>query len=141
MRLSPPGRGVRERVRNLTRVDRWVWFNTAACACGVVPVVLALTVHDHGSSADPYCVRHCYTLVHVAGLDALGFVGAPIVIGLAVFALLPFKHARRGRYVNPAAWSLAMLSCVVCLVGLFTSVGFAMLPVAALTVCAVATAP
>jgi hypothetical protein len=98
--------------------------------CGALPVVLALTLHDHGSSADPYCIRHCYTLVHVAGLGVLGLVGAPIVIGLAVFALLPFKHAGRGRYVDPAAWSLAVLSCVVCLVGLFTSVWFAMLPVA-----------
>jgi len=116
-------------------------FNAAACVCGVLPVVLALTVHDHGSSADPYCLRHCYTLVHVAGPGVLGIVGAPIVIGLAVFALLPFKHARRGRYVDSAAWSLAVLSCLVCLVGLLTSVWFAMLPVAALTVCAVATAP
>ena len=128
-------------MRSLTRVDRWVWFSAAACVCGVLPVALALTVHDHGSSADPYCIRHCYTLVHVAGLGTLGFVGAPIVIGLVVFALLPFKHAPRGRYVDPASWSLAVLSSGVCLVGLLTSVGFAMLPVAVLTVCAVASAP
>jgi hypothetical protein len=128
-------------MRRLTGDNRWVGFCAAACACGVLPVVLALTVHDHGSSADPYCIRHCYTLVHVAGLGVLGFVGAPIVIGLVVSALLPFKHARRGRYVDPASWSLAVLGCVVCLVGLFTSVWFAMLPVAVLTVCAVATAP
>jgi hypothetical protein len=131
----------RERVPSLTRVDRWVWFNLAACVCGVLPVLLAVAVHNHGSSADPYCIRRCYTLVHVAGPGVLGFVAAPLVIALAVFALLPFKHARRGRYVDPAAWSLATISCLVCILGLFTSVGFAMLPAGALTVCAVATAP
>jgi hypothetical protein len=126
---------------SLTGVNRWVWFNAAACVSGVLPVLLALAVHNHGSSADPYCIRRCYTLVHVAGRGILGFVGAPLVIALAVFALLPFKHARHGRYVDPAAWTLATLSCLVCIVALSTSIWFAMLPVAALTVCAVATAP
>jgi hypothetical protein len=125
---------------SLTRVDRWVRFNAAACVCGVFPVLLALTVHDHGSSADPYCIRRCYTLVHVAGTGVLGFVGAPLMIGLAIFALLSFKHGRRRRYVDPATWTLASLSCLVCTVGLATSLWFAMLPVAVLTVCAVATA-
>jgi hypothetical protein len=128
-------------MRGVTRVDRWVWFSAAACVCGTLPVVLAVTVHDHGSSTDPYCIRHCYTLVHVAGLGALAVVGAPGVIGLAVSALLAVKHTRHWRYVGPAAWSLAVLSCGVCLVGLLTSVWFAMLPVTALTVSAVANAP
>jgi hypothetical protein len=118
-----------------------VWFNGAASLTGVLPIVLALTVHDHGTTADPYCIRHCYTLVHVAGPGALGFIGAPLVISLVMFALLPVKHARYGRYAERAAWSLSTLSCLVCFGGLLTSVGLAMLPVAALTMCAVATAP
>lgn len=141
MRFALADPGVRNRVNSLTRADRWVWLIAAACTLGVLPVLLALTVHNHGTSADPYCVRRCYTLVHVAGPGVLGFVGAPLVIGLAVFALLKFKRGRRMRYVAPAAWSLATLSCLVCLAGLVTSVWFAMLPVAALTVCALATAP
>jgi hypothetical protein len=142
--LDVPRRGhssVGEHVRVLTRVDRWVWFNGAASLTGVLPIVLSLTVHDHGTNADPACIRHCYTLVHVAGPGALGFTGAPLVISLMTFALLPVKHARHGRYADQAAWWLCALSCLVCVGGLLTSVSLAMLPVAPLTLCAVATAP
>jgi hypothetical protein len=128
-------------VQILTQGDRWVWFNAAACVCGLLPVLLALTVHNKGSSADPYCIRRCYTLVQEAGPGVLGFVGAPTVIAAAVFARLWFNHARRGRHADPVAWSLATFSGLVCMLGLVTSVWFAMLPVAALTMCAVAIAP
>ena len=130
-----------EYVRDLARVDRWVWFNGAASLTGVLPIVLGLTVHDHGTNADPACIRHCYTLVHVVGPGALGFIGAPLVISLLMFALLPLEHARYGRYADQGAWWLSALSCLLCFGGLLTSVSLAMLPVAPLTLCAVATAP
>ena len=118
-----------------------MWFNLAALVCGPVPAVLALTVHDHGSTADPYCVRRCYTLVHVAGPRVLGFVGAPAAIAVLVFILLYVKGAWHSRVADAATWWLASLSGLICVLGLFTSVGIEMLPIGALTMCAVATSP
>ena len=109
-------------------------------AWGILPVVLALTVHDRGSTADPDSVFHHYTLVHVAGPAVLGFVGAPAFISLLLLPLLHLKSTRRSHVADRAAWSLAGLSCLLSFAGLITS-GVAMLPVALLTVCAVATAP
>lgn len=127
--------------RALDRFPRWVWFNGAACALGILPVLLAFTVHNRGSEADPACVRHCYTLVHTAGPWVLGFVGAPAAISLVLPVLLLLKSTRRSHFADLAAWSLATLSCLISLVGLTTNVNLAMLPVAVLTVCAVVTAP
>ena len=126
--------------QRLSGVKLWVRFMSAACVLGLAPVIVALTVHDHGSSADPSCVRRCFTLVHAVGTGILGFVGAPLVLGLLVLALLALK-GRGHRRAGAAAWSLALLMCCVCLFGLFTSVGMVMLPVAVLTMCAVVTAP
>jgi hypothetical protein len=122
------------------RVPRWAWFVTAASLCGWLPVVLALTVHNHGSNADPYCLRRCYTLVHVVGTGILAFVAAPAVISLLVLGLISLRGTRHRRSARHAAWTLTSLSCLICLFALLTSVGIAMLPTAALTVCALATA-
>jgi hypothetical protein len=118
-----------------------VWFNGAAFASGVLPVVLACTVPDRGSVADPYCVRHCYTLVHEAGPAILGYVGAPAVISLVLFALLHRKGTIGSHLADRAAWSLAILSCLISLVGLTSAAGVEMFPVAALTIWTVVTAP
>ncbi|MFZ0087971.1 MAG: hypothetical protein WAL63_00600 [Solirubrobacteraceae bacterium] len=103
--------------------------------------MLALTVHNHGSEADPYCLRHCYTLVQVVGAGILAFVAAPAVISLLVLGLISCHGTRYRRPAQSAAWTLAILSCLICLFGLLTSVGIVMLPSATLTVCAIATAP
>jgi hypothetical protein len=125
----------------LRRVPRWAWFGAAAFLCGWLPVVLALVVHNHGSQADPYCLRHCYTLVHVVGAGILAFVAAPVVISLLVLGLISRHGTRHRRPARRAAWTLAILSCLICFTALITSVGIAMLPPAALTVCALASAP
>jgi hypothetical protein len=129
----------REHTLGLRQVPRWAWLNGAAFALGMLPVVLALTVHDRGSMADPACVRQCYTLAH-GELWILGFVGGPAVICLVLFVLLHLKSAYRSRLADRAAWSLTALSCLVAFLGLLIS-GLAMVPVAVLTVCAVAAAP
>jgi hypothetical protein len=118
---------------------RWVWFNAAAFALGVLPVVLACTLHNRGSQADPDRVLHSYTLVHVAGPWVLGYVGAPALISLVPPGLLYLKGTRGSRFANRAAWSLGVLSCLIGFVGLLTE--WTMLPAAVLTVCAAATAP
>jgi hypothetical protein len=123
------------------RFPRWAWFNGAAFALGVLPVVLALTVHNRGSAADPACVRHCYTLVHTAGPGILGFVAAPAVISLMLPVLLLLKSTRRNHFADRASSALAALSCLISLFGLTTNVFVAMLPAAVLTVCAVVAAP
>ena len=125
----------------LGEIRTWVWCNVAALVCGPIPVVLALTRHDHGSVSDPECIRRCYTLVHVVGGGVLLFVGAPLVIALVVLGLLYLKRTRQSRAADLAAWWLASLSSLVCVLGLFISVGMEMLPVGALTMAAVATSP
>ena len=125
----------------LDRLPRWAWFGVAAFLLGWLPVVLALTVHNHGSAADPYCLRHCYTLVHEVGPGILAVVAAPAVISLLVLGLISRHGTRHRRRARHAAWTLTSLSCLICFVALLTSVGIAMLPAAALTVCALATAP
>ena len=104
-------------------------------------MVLSLTVHDHGSDVDPYCLRRCYTLVHEAGVGVLALIVAPAVISLLVLALIWRHSSSQGRLIPVAAGTLTSLSCLICLVSLLTSVGIAMLPTAALTVLALSTAP
>jgi hypothetical protein len=123
------------------RFPRWVWFNGAAFVLGLLPVVLALTIHNRGSAADPACLRHCYTLVHTAGPGVLGFVAAPAVISLMLPMLLLRKSTRRSHFADRASWVLATLSCLISLFGLTTNIYVAMLPAAVLTVCAVVAAP
>ena len=139
---APPAarRSGRERARGLHQQPRWVWFNCAAFVLGMLPVVLALTVHDRGTVADPDGVFHRYTLVHVAGPGVLAFVGAPALISLVLPVFLYLKSTRRSHFADRAAWWLAGLSCLIGVIGLITA-GLAMLPVTVLTVCAVATAP
>jgi hypothetical protein len=104
-------------------------------------VVLALIVHNHGSQADPYCLRHCYTLVHEVGAGILAPVAAPAAISLLVLGLISRHGTRHRRLARRAAWTLTILSCLICFTALLTSVGMAMLPPAVLNVCAIATAP
>ncbi len=75
-----------------------------------------------------------------AGPGVLGFVGAPVVISLVLAALLHVKVTRRSHQAARAALCFAVLSCLVCFLGLAVE-GIVMLPEAVLTVCAVATAP
>lgn len=128
-------------VRSLrNRAPAWVWFISLAIGWGVGLVVFACTVHDRCSESDPACVYHSYTLLQRVGPGVLGFAAAPLVISLVLVALLRRKTTRRSHRADRAAWFFAVLSCVICLVGL-TIEGLVMLPEAALTVGAVATAP
>ena len=118
----------------------WMWLIGLAFTCGAALVVLACTVHDRCSSSDPACAFHSYTLVHTAGPGVLAFVGAPAAISVVLAALLRLKVIRRSVRAEQAAWSLAALSCLVCIVG-FAVEGFLMLVEAVLTVWAVAATP
>jgi hypothetical protein len=128
------------RGRRPRRLPRWAWFNAAAFVSGLLPVVLALTLHNRGSAADPDCVRRCYTFVHTAGPGILGYLGAPALISLVLPVFLHLKSTRRSHFGDRAALALATLSCFLGFVGLLTG-GLAMLPVVVLIVCAVVTAP
>jgi hypothetical protein len=125
-------------VFTLRRLPRWVWFNGAAVVCGVLPVILAWALHNRTSASDPAGLRHQFTLVQTAGPGILGFVGAPLLIGLVLPVPIYLKLTRRSHFADRVAWSLAVLSCLIGLLGLVTE--WTMLPVAVLTVCAVATA-
>jgi Na+/proline symporter len=117
-----------------------VWFISLAIGWGAGLVVFACTVHDRCSESDPACVFHSYTLLQRVGPGILGFAAAPLVISLVLAALLHAKTTRRSHRADRAAWFFAVLSCLICLVGLNIE-GIVMLPEAVLTVCAVATAP
>lgn len=138
--MSAPDRRISSVRRFRARAPGWVWFISLAVAWGVVIVVVAFTVHDHCKGSDPLCVFHSYTLVQVGGPGTLGFVGAPVLISLVLAALLHVKVTRRSRRAARAALFFAVLSCLVCFVGLLIE-GIVMLPEAVLTVCAVSTAP
>ncbi len=145
MRIGPADISAADRGNSLVRALRsvaplWVWFISLAFMWGVVIVVFAFTVHNRCSESDPDCVFHSYTLVKDAGPGILGFVGAPAVISLVVAPLLRLKTARGSNGADRAAWVLTGVSCLVCVVGLIVE-GVVMIPAAALTVCAVATAP
>jgi hypothetical protein len=127
--------------RRLTDLQPWMWLIAAASVLSLLPIVLALTVHNHGSASDPDCAFHCYTLEHTAGPGVLVFVGAPLVLSVAVWVVLRVRAARNGESGRRAAWWLAIVSLFICVLGLVTSVGVAMLPAGVLTVCAVAKAP
>jgi len=118
----------------------WVWLIALAFACGLAVVVVACTVHNRCSSSDPACVFHSYTLLHRAGPAVLAFVGAPALISAAVAILLRMKVGRRSVRAGEAAWVLAGLSCLICLIGLLVE-GFLMFLAGALTLAAVAVAP
>jgi hypothetical protein len=123
-----------------TRIPGWMWFIGLAFACGVALVVAAFTFHDRCRSSDPDCIFHSYTLIDTAGPAALGIVAAPAVITLVLAVLLHMKVTRRSVRAGQAAWFLAVLSCLICFVGLVVE-GFLMLLEAVLTVCAVAITP
>lgn len=134
-------RGGSELGRRLTALQRWVWLIAAALVVSLLPIVLAVTVHNHGSAADPDCVFHCYTLEHTAGPGVLAFVGAPAILSVAVWVVLRVRVTRDSESALRAAWWLASVSLFICIAGLVTSVGIAMLPAGVLTVWAVAVAP
>jgi len=122
------------------RFPPWAWLIGLAFAWSVLVLVLACTIHDQGSPTDPDQVFHSYTLVQSDGPAILALVGTPVVISLALAKLLQLKTTRRSGRVNRAAWLLAVLNCMLCLVGLL-NVGVVMVPEAIFTICAVATAP
>ncbi len=123
----------------MRRRPAWVWFIGLSIICGAGSVVFALTVHNRCEPSDPGCVFHSYTLVHRIGPGVLGFVGAPLVISLILVALLRHQTTHRSHLTARIAWSLAVLSGLLCLVGL-TIEGIVMLPAAVLSIAAVATA-
>ncbi len=122
------------------RSSGWILLIGLAFAAGLAPVVAACTVHDRCSNSDPACIFHSYTLVHIFGPDILGFVGAPALISLVLAVLLRMKATRGNVRADRAAWFFAVLSCLICLLGLLVD-GLLMLPTAVLTVCAVAATP
>jgi len=128
------------RVRGRTRAPRWARLNAAAVAMGGVLVIVALTVRDHGSPADPDQVLHSYTLVQSTGAGILALVGAPAMLSVAAGWLLHLKSTRRSERAGRAAWWLTCLICTLCLFGL-PLVGAWALPPAVLQVAASALAP
>jgi hypothetical protein len=123
-----------------TRIPGWKWLIGFAFVWGLVPVVMASTVHNRCSRADPACIFHSYTLADIAGPWILGVVGAPALLSLVVAMALHMKAIRRSFRAEHAAWCFAVLSGLICLVGLVIS-GFVVLIPGALTVCAVAVTP
>lgn len=123
-----------------TRIPAWEWLIGFAFVWGLVPVVMASTIHDRCSNSDPACVYHSYTLVETQGLWVLAVVGAPALLSLAVAIALYLKVTRRSLRAEHAAWCFAVLSCLVCFVGLLI-LGFVTLIPAVLTVCAVVFTP
>ncbi len=122
------------------RLPAWQWLAGLAFASGLIPVVMAITVRNRCSDADPACVFHRYTLLTLKGVWILGLVGAPALIGLAVASALHLKVTRRNIRAGQVAWGLAVLSWLICFVGLVI-VGVVMLVPGALTTSAVAIAP
>ncbi len=122
------------------RIPAWEWLIGFAFVWGLVPVVMASTVHDRCSSADPACLYHHYTLVDTQGAWILAVIGAPALLSLAVAMALHVKVTRRSVRAEHAAWCLAVLSCLMCFVGLLI-LGFVMLIPGALTVAAVVVTP
>jgi hypothetical protein len=123
-----------------TRIPLREWLIGLAFVSGLIPVVMAATVHNRCSNADPACVYHSYTLVENQGLWVLAVIGAPSLLSLAVGAALHRKVNRRSLRADHAALGLAVFSCLISFVGLLIS-GFVMLIPAALTVCAVVITP
>ena len=115
-------------------------MNLAGLAWGLLLVALALTDHNRGSASDPDQVFHHYTLVHDQGVGILAFVGLPAAISLVLFGLLYRKSTRGGYWVDRLAWTLVVISCLACLVGLVIE-GLVVAPAAVLTVWAVAITP
>jgi hypothetical protein len=116
------------------------WLLGFAFVVGLIPVVLAFTVHDRCSDADPGCVFHHYTAVEIGGLLSVGVVAAPLLINLIVAIALHVKVTRRSVRADRFAWWFAVLSWLVCFAGLL-SMGFVSLLVAPLTTAAVALTP
>ncbi len=122
------------------RLPAWKWLIGLAFLWGLVPLVLAFTAHDQCSRSDPECVFHSYTAVHTSGLWVVAVVGAPALISLVLATLLRAKVSRRSLRADRAATWLAVLSCVICLIGALDS-GWVMPVEAVLTACAVAVTP
>jgi hypothetical protein len=123
----------------LSGPSSWVWFNVGAFVCGLLPIVLACVVRDHGTANDPAMVFHRYTLLHVSGPQVLIYVGAPALMSVILAVLLREKTRRRSLGVDRAVWCLVAFICLLCLFSMFLE-GLAALPVAVLAVCAAATA-
>ena len=133
-RVDNPVRALR------ARMPAWKWLISLAFLWGLVPVVLAFTAHDQCSGSDPECVFHSYTVVHTSGPWVLAVIGAPALISVILAILLHAKVTRRNLRADRAATWLAVLSCVICLIGALDS-GWVMLVEAVLTAWAVAGTP
>jgi hypothetical protein len=127
-------------MHRVSRHVRWWWFNLAAVAWSVLLIVVAFTVHNRGSASDPAQIFHSYTLVHDVGPVILILVGAPLVISLALLPVLHLKTTQRSFRAERGALVMAGLSVLWCLGGLVVQ-GLLVLPVPALIIGAVASAP
>ena len=117
-----------------------MWFDLAAFVWGVLLVVLACTLHNRTSSADPAGIFHRYTLVHMTGPGILVLVAAPAVIALVLPPILIAKTTRRSFRAGRISWILATISGVACLAGLIVQ-GVLAVPACAFIFAAVGTAP
>ena len=116
------------------------WLIALAFCCGVVPIVTSFTAHTRCSNADPACVHHSYTLVHLSGVGVIGIIALPALISLVVGALLRIKVERRSTRADRAALLFAVLNFLIALVGM-TIEGLMMLASALVTIAAVAATP
>ena len=123
-----------------TRFPAWEWLIGLAFVAGFIPVVLAFTVQNRCSNADPGCVFHHYTTVDIGGPWSFGVIGGPTLINLIVAIALHVKVRRRSGRADRVALCFAVLSWFVCFAGLLI-MGFVTLIEAALTTCAVAATP
>jgi hypothetical protein len=123
-----------------SRIPIWWWLTGLAIVWGAGILAFAFTVHNRCEASDPSCVFHSYTLVQDVGPGILFFAAAPLAISVVLAALLHIKATRGGNWAHRAAWTLVVLGCIVCLVGLVIA-GIVMMPWAAFAIGAAATAP
>jgi hypothetical protein len=123
----------------LRRTDRWIWFDLAAFVWGAFLIVLACTLHNRTSAADPAGIFHRYTLIRMVGPGILVLVALPAVIALLLAPVLIAKTTRRSFRAGRISWTLATISGAACLVGLIVQ-GPLVVPACALIFAAVGTA-
>ena len=128
-------------VRRLrARAPAWQWLIGLAFVMAATPLVLAFTLHDRCSEADPACVFHHYTTVQLGGLWSVAVIGGPLLINLFVAIALHAKATRRSVRAGRVGLCLAVLSWFVCAAGMLI-MGPVTLLTAPLTTSAVAVTP
>jgi len=118
----------------------WQWLLGSAFVAGAIPVVLAFTIHDRCSDADPGCVFHHYTTAQVGGPWSVLVLAAPLLINVMLAIALREKVTHRSARSDRLAWWFVVLSWFVCFAGLLV-MGPVTFLTAALATCAVAVAP